>query len=472
MRSICRLLVLAGLGLFCAIAQATAPEPFAFHQSMNAGSPAQRMGERMAMEGGLLAVGLPRADVPGCGSVCERNGKVFVYRWFPGMGWWRIFVFDQTSFGQSGPTADARFGAGVAVSGNRVLIGCPGCAGAARAFLVDVSGNIDTKGQPFDAYWAITPPPGLTTLDDPAHGIGSAVALAGIIVAIGAPRATFGIIEFGAVAVGRFDGAQMQWEEVFYGWEGSRFGQSLALESTRVSTLVTNHALLVGAPQYVQQGVFGIAGRAQLFSRSFNGAWSSGQEFENPDPSLADGLGTAVAIWRPSAANDGYIALGAPGRIDQNIASGKVRLYRREPSDSEFVFDDEVGLPAPAAADRFGGSLALIGPRVLVGADGREVDLASNAGSAYVFDRRFVFPTGWVWPLQQTLIPRPAGNGDAFGSAVAMAEWGAAVSAPLDNIGSDADAGSVYAYVCDRIFRHGMDDDSLAETCATPALPP
>lgn len=466
-------LVLLALCFSSLSLQAAEPDPFAFRQSMSSGNAGERMGESMAMDGGLLVVGLPLANVAGgCGGGCARNGKVFVYRWLGPLGWYRIYVFDQRSFGEPGLGENTYFGAGVAVSGNRVLIGCPGCVGAAKAFLVDVSGSIDSEGEPFDAYWPITPPAGQTTIDDPVNGIGSAVALAGSIVAIGAPRGTFGVIEFGSVAVGRFDGTQVQWEEVFYGWENSRFGQAIALESTRMTTLTTNHALLVGAPQYVQEGVFGIAGRAQLFNRNFSGVWSSGQEFENPNTGLADGLGSAVAIWRPSSSGNGYIALGAPGRIHQGIASGAVRLYNRIPADSQYGFDAQIGPPGPVAADRFGGSVALLGTRVIVGADGREVDLASNAGTAYVFDRQFVFPTGWGWPRQQTLIPRPAGSGDAFGTAVAIDDWGAVVSAPRDDIGSDADAGLVYAYVCDRIFNHGMDDDSISEVCTLPALPP
>lgn len=442
-------------------AWALAPLPFALRDELHGNYANWRHGEAVAMDGDTLIVGVPFASQSHDGTAYTRNGAVGVHRWQGGR-WVAVRWLYLSSFGY-GLQNEARFGSAVAVSGNRLLIGCPGCtAPRPKAILMDVPDS------PFDGDLVWQPlQPALTSPNDAALGIGSAVALSGSILAIGAPRATFGQPEFGAVALGRIDGAQVVWEDALYGWEGSRYGQALAITSTvnPLLPLSRTYSVVVGAPAYVESGAFGIAGRAELLRRNSNGSWVRAQEFANPAPGIADGLGSGVAIHRPRTDGAGYIALGAPGRaLDGGPAGGSVRLYRHD--DGNYVFDQEIRLSAPAVFDRYGGAVALHGERLLVGADGRAVDLLANAGSAYVYERRFVPALlTFRWVLQQSLLPRGGGDG-AFGSAVAITARAAAVGAPRHD-GTAVEIGTVATYLCDRIFAHDLDSDA-GEACAGP----
>lgn len=459
-------LMAAGLAL---AADAAAPLALAGSDSLAGTYLHWRHGESQAMDGGLLAVGVPFASQSNGGTQFQRNGVVGIYRWIGGR-WLAVSWLDLARLGYT-LQDDARFGAALAVSGNRVLIGCPGCTGARpKAFLVEAPPHTLPPDPPPPLVWWPVQPSGITSPSDPDNGIGSAVAIAGSVVAVGAPRATFGLLEFGAVAVGRFDGSQIDWEETFFGWESSRFGQALALEQTHLANpLFVNHHLLVGAPQYVQSGVLGLAGRARLFHRASVGAWTPGQELANPDPGFGDGLGSAVAIHWPSVDASAFLALGAPGRrLDGGPAAGTVRVYSRTGVGGTYVLDTEVQHAAPAVADRFGGALALHGGRLLVGADGRAVDLLADAGSAFLFDRRFNVPSlSFEWLHRQTLTPRGGGNGN-FGSSLALGPRAASVGMPrYDPPGGSVDAGTVETYLCDQIFAHDLESDA-AFACAGP----
>lgn len=454
--------------LLAAEAFALAPVPYAWRHDLPGNYAGWRHGESVAMAGDLLIVGVPFASQSNSGTQYTRNGAVGVHRWRNGR-WVAERWLYLTSFGL-GLENEARFGASVAVSGEYILIGCPGCTGSRpKAILLEAPPPLLEGPDGTDLVWYPVVP-SLSSPHDPDNGIGSAVALAGDIVAIGAPRATFGLLEFGAVQLGRFDGNGVNWEDEFYGWENSRFGQSLAIARTFVNPLINpSHTVVVGAPQYVPQGVFSVAGRVRLLQRSSAGVWNWGQELENPNPGLADGMGIGVAIHRPSASEDAWIAIGSPGRtLNGSPAAGTVRLYRRDDDSGDYELDQEIQHANPVAVDRFGGSVAIVGGRVLVGADGRAVDLNSNAGSVYVFERRFVPALfDFQWLAQQTLFPRSGGNA-AFGSAVAMTARAAAIGAPRhDSAGGTVDTGNVATYLCDRIFAHGL-QTTTAEACAGP----
>jgi hypothetical protein len=96
--------------------------------------------------------------------------------------------------------------------------------------------------------------------------------------------------------------------------------------------------------------------------------------------------------------------------------------------------------PSPVAEDYFGGSVAISGMRVVVGAQGDNTN-AGNAGSAYVYDLSSGTPTMPVATLNN---PSPAGN-DYFGWSVAISGIRVVVGAVYDDAGA-TDAGSVYVY--------------------------
>jgi len=456
------------LGFLCvsvAVVQAAPPLPFLPWQAIQSFDAESALGESVAIDGDVLVVGMPHWRYPTLGHP-SRIGGIRIFRWVHspacsslgrgGACWWHDRIVDLEVLGPGGQQ-NGRFGASVAVSGNRILVGCPGCSGTRpNAYLIDVP----EPGTTHTPVWYPVAAP-MTSPADAQQGIGAAVALVGNMLAVGAPRATFGVPEFGGVSVGRFDGSQVVWEDTRYGWTDSRFGSALAIARTRSAGALPlfSHTVVVGAPQYVQSGVFGVAGRAMLLHRSSAGDWSAGQVFDNPDTGLVDAMGTAVAIHRPSVDGNAYVALGAHGRGANGVLlTGTVRMYTRDAGTGQYAFSQEIQHPEANAYDRFGEALALAGDRLVVGAGSRTVGMSADAGSVYVYERRFVpVPLGYRWQLQQ-MFPAIQNSGDAgFGRAVALSSGNAlVVGAPRYDSSNTPDAGLVVAYLCDRIFSNGL----------------
>ena len=102
-----------------------------------------------------------------------------------------------------------------------------------------------------------------------------------------------------------------------------------------------------------------------------------------------------------------------------------------------FVLTQTLNNPTPESGDYFGGSVAVSGNTVVVGADGDDTG-ASDAGSAYIFD----VTTG---DLLQTLNNPTPEAGDNFGYSVAVSGNTAVIGARRDNTGARF-AGSAYIF--------------------------
>jgi hypothetical protein len=91
--------------------------------------------------------------------------------------------------------------------------------------------------------------------------------------------------------------------------------------------------------------------------------------------------------------------------------------------------------------DFFGGSVAISGDTVVVGASLDDGAAGSDQGSAYVFVR-----SGGVWSQQQKLEASDAAASDHFGASVAISGETIVVGAPFGN-GPAGDQGSAYVFV-------------------------
>ena len=423
------------------------------------GGAGDRSGSTVSRDGEWMAVGAPGYDD---GDMTD-SGRVGIFRWNAGK--WRFLRWLQLSTlaGESA-LVSARFGAAVSVSGNRVLIGCPNCRdGRSKAYLVD----LDESTQPPTFYKLY---PAIISDPDFEFGIGSAVALRGSLVAIGAPRgrSSSNGVERGSVATGRFDGTTVVWEDVLFGPEspeGSRFGRSLALAWTAGSSPLTGHySLLVGAPAYVNSGGAGAAGRAYLYQRGyFTAGWDYRQQFANTTPGPIDAMGTSVAIDRASVDVNGYLVLGAPGRSVDGTPGGGAFVYARAVGEDLYSFETEIQHPDAESGDRFGIAVGIGGARIVVGADGRAQTSASDEGSGYVFERRVLLGNvGWPW---RENLAFPGSGNVSFGRALTMSRTMVVLgwpSLPLDG------AGGVTVYVCDPIFTYGLESTAPTRLCALP----
>ncbi len=117
---------------------------------------------------------------------------------------------------------------------------------------------------------------------------------------------------------------------------------------------------------------------------------------------------------------------------DPNEYHGRVYIYTAD-ANGQWSLQASLQTPDTNKADAFGGSLALDGDWLVVGAPG-----SPSEGRAYIYKR-----TGTVWSLTQTLNPDPSTPiPPAFGTSVAIDGIRLLVGAPGDTFAS----GSVYIY--------------------------
>jgi autotransporter-associated beta strand protein len=175
----------------------------------------------------------------------------------------------------------------------------------------------------------------------------------------------------------------------------------------------------------------GASGSAYVFVRAPGpgGAWTQQAKLTASDAASNDLFGFSVSLSGDTA------VIGAVG---DNSSTGSAYVFVR----SAGVWTQQAKLTASdaAAGDSFGGSVAISGNTVIIGASSDD-DVPFNSGSAYVFVR-----SGTTWSQQAKLTaPDPAG-GDLFGHPVAISGDTAVISIVNDDDGG-TNAGSVRVFV-------------------------
>jgi FG-GAP repeat len=92
--------------------------------------------------------------------------------------------------------------------------------------------------------------------------------------------------------------------------------------------------------------------------------------------------------------------------------------------------------------DFFGYKVAMDGNYAIIGAYGKTVSGNADAGAAYIY-----FRNNGVWELQEAITASDATAGDYFGASVSISGDYAVVGAWGDDIGADAEQGSIYVFV-------------------------
>ena len=240
-------------------------------------------GSAIAADGDVVVVGAPLLDL----SIRDEGGA-FIFR--------RIGSSDEFVLEASLIAPDAfendRFGSAVAISGDRVVVGMP------RDDDAGIDGGAAWIFERVDGDWLATAKIIRTTSDWYA-GFGSAVAIDGDVLAIGAPRDDLGGTDDGAVRVyRRLDAADWMLEAVIVaGGEtatGRETGDAVALDGDR---------LVIGLPTDSQMG--SNAGAAATWTWTGE-IWTPEAEIRAADVTGLALLGAAVA------ADDGRVLLGVP----------------------------------------------------------------------------------------------------------------------------------------------------------------
>ncbi len=91
------------------------------------------------------------------------------------------------------------------------------------------------------------------------------------------------------------------------------------------------------------------------------------------------GFGSSVAI------SGRTIAIGAPGDDDAGIWSGSVHVFR--PDATGGYHQTKLTASDASSGDMFGGSVAIAGSKMVIGAPVNDLAVPLHSGSAYLFTR-------------------------------------------------------------------------------------
>ncbi len=269
----------------------------------------------------------------------------------------------------------------------------------------------------------------LTAGDGKANdGFGSSVAISGNTVVVGANNKVVGNNNSqGAAYVFTFNGAtwsQQQELSASDGTGGDNFGASVA---------VSGNTAVIGA-LFRQVGNNAREGSTYVFTRSGT-TWSQQQELTANDGTADDNFGTSVAISGTSVvigANDHQVG----SHVDQGSAYVFTSNGTTWSQQQELTAGDD-GAPN----DEFGGSVAISGNTVVVGATSHKVGSNAGQGAAYTFTR-----TGTTWSQQQELTSSDGGANDGFGISVSISGSAVVIGAYGHKVGSNSGEGSAYVF--------------------------
>lgn len=163
------------------------------------------------------------------------------------------------------------------------------------------------------------------------------------------------------------------------------------------------------------------------------------------DAEQDDFLGDSVAV------SGDWLAVGASEDDDAAFNAGAVYMYRRDAVTGQWGFHSKLVAGAAEANDRFGRSVSISGPTLVVGAVGVDVE-AANAGAAYVF---LWNETMGLWQQEARLTVPGLASGANFGEALSILGHRLVVGAYQDDVDVTGDAGlevrAGSAWVFDRI---------------------
>ncbi len=311
------------------------------------------------------------------------------------------------------PSGEDRFGTAVAISGARVVIGAPGDnTGATMAGSVYV---YDLAG--------MMPTVPVNTLNNPEpffnDKFGTAVAITGMRVVVGAQFNDAGGTDAGSAYVYDLAGGTPTVPIFILNnptpQVSDEFGNAVAISGGRVA---------VGA--YRDRQGSGSAERGAVYAYDLEGGTPTTPQ-SLPGVTLSGQFGFAVALAGTT------LAVGTP-KDDSPPPKGSVTLHDLTGKN----LPQKLTNPDPTpGGDDFGFSVAIAGTNLIVGAPKNDSG-ASDAGTVYIYT------IGSPTPSATLDNPAP-GAGDAFGWAVACSGPNIVAAAFLDDTAA-MDAGAAYVY--------------------------
>ena len=361
------------------------------------------------LDGNRLVVGASNDDFAG-----PDEGSVYAFD----LGSGPSALLEHT-FAAPATSGRSRFGQSVAVSGTWIVAGMPGLddpyIGAGGACVFDLTSP--------------TPTTPALILENPAadccFGFGESVAASNGKFMVGAPRSGPEMVYLGRAYV--YDSASPTPEQAV-----ATVNQSTAAEETHfgIVTAAQGNLVVVGAPYDDTAGQD--SGAVFVYDWSGGPPSAPAMTLLSPEPAPYNHFGSSVAI------SGNLIVIGVPQNDSGALNSGRAYVFDLEGGSPTLIAT--LNNPTPAPDDTFGGSVAIFGNRVVVGAH-RDDTGKSNSGAAYLFDLLSFTPSV---PVATLLNPDPD-IGDFFGASVAISSTRIAIGCPRESTIDDS-AGRVYLY--------------------------
>jgi hypothetical protein len=367
-------------------------------------------GFSVSIDGDFAIVGVPRSD-----TVDSNGGKALMY--VRSGGSWSL---DQTIVAST-PSHGASLGWSVDIAGDRAIAGA-----FTDASLNAITGAAYIFERQSDVWNETAIVFGDTLVSD---GFGITVAIDGDHAVIGAPYAPPPAFTGpGAAWVYRRNPAGVWIRQTQLGASDSvdfiEFGTSVDIDGD---------VIVVGARRGVTAAT--VAGAAYVFRRQGNN-WTEEAKLVAFDPGYHDFFGSSVAV-RGDA-----IVVGSEDDDPNGDESGSAYVFRRDAGTGEWELQQKLVPADGEAGDNFGRSVAVDGPRILIGAWLADGD-TSTTGAAYTFRAS---PTDWqlgdklFWPTGE--------YGDGYGFSVELSGDCGIIGAVNDDVGGAQDMGAAFIH-CD-----------------------
>jgi len=260
----------------------------------------------------------------------------------------------------------------IALDGDTALAGAPDAAGGGAVFLYARTGG----------GWA---PAGMIAPPEPGATLfGYQIALAGDVAAVSARVLVGTVFEPVVYVFARTGDAWTLAARLDDARGDDGFGEAIAM---------TSQVLVIAAPRGTDP-----CGTTHVYERR-GGAWTRTATLSSPACPVLGAFGGAVAV-------DGRTIVVGAAHQD---ATGVAYVFERRGRRWDFVTALTAADAQPSSA--FGGSLAVDGRQIAVGAFGAD----ASTGAVYVFERR-----DRTWQQQSKLVPAGAAPGDFVGFSVAL----------------------------------------------------
>ena len=330
--------------------------------------------------------------------------------------------------------ANDQFGTSVTISGDTIVVGAPFTDGKG---LDAGSVYIYQQNQGGANQW------GFVKEFSPADGsandsFGSIVVLSNNLLIASSPGATiFGVIGAGAAYIfDRNQGGANQWGQVKKMTEPGTTGSHAFARALAVS----GDVLAVGAPQ-ADSNPFTNVGAVYLMGRNLGGAnqWGQILKLTVTNTLTGDRFGTAVAI------SGDNLAVGAPNYdTGTNLDVGAAYVFNRlQGGADQWGLVKRLTLTNFAAADHFGGALAMDGGALVISAPQADAAGGTNYGTAYCYQQNFGGSN--QWGQVDKLLPAAVGPQDDFGSAVAIST-GTIVAGAFNGLDNGTRCGTAFFF--------------------------